>query len=183
MSSTRYVEFDAPYLKQAFLAAGLKSSQFIIQNALGSDSTQFTDAQADITKGAKVLLVDPLDSTTGATIEKYAKARGVPVVDYDRLTLGGKRTYYVSFNNVTVGALLGNGLTSCLTSWKVSKPGCGDHVRGGDGQQRDVVRPGLQRRAEALPGYNVTAGSKSQTGGQGERFHRAWNLDPGDRRD
>jgi D-xylose transport system substrate-binding protein len=59
-SSTRYVEFDAPYLKQAFTAAGLSSSDFVIQNALGSDATQLADAQSDITKGAW-----PSSTTTG----------------------------------------------------------------------------------------------------------------------
>ena len=68
-SSTRYVEFDAPYLKQAFTEAGLTSSDFIIQNALGTDATQLSDAQSAITKGASVLVVDPLDSGVGATIE------------------------------------------------------------------------------------------------------------------
>jgi D-xylose transport system substrate-binding protein len=122
VSSTRYVEFDAPYLKQAFLAAGLKSSQFTIQNALGSDSTQFSDAQTAITKGASVLVVDPLDSGVGAHIESYAKAHGVVVIDYDRLTLGGTRKYYVSFNNVQVGTLIGQGLVSCVAAWKVKSP-------------------------------------------------------------
>jgi D-xylose transport system substrate-binding protein len=46
----------------------------------------------------------------------------VPVIDYDRLTLGGTRQYYVSFNNVKVGTLIGNGMVSCLTNWKVAKP-------------------------------------------------------------
>jgi D-xylose transport system substrate-binding protein len=122
VSSTRYTEFDAPYLKQALAAAGLTSKQYIIQNAQGSDTTQLADAQADITKGAKVLLLDPLDSTTGAIIESYALARGVKVVDYDRLTLGGARSYYVSFNNVTVGSLIGTGLTSCVSTWKLASP-------------------------------------------------------------
>jgi D-xylose transport system substrate-binding protein len=122
VSSTRYVEFDAPYLKEAFKTAGVPSKDVIIQNALGSDSTQYTDAQADIAKGAKVLLLDSLDSTTGAIIEAYAHARGVKVIDYDRLTLGGARAYYVSFNNVAVGTLIGSGLTSCLTAWKVASP-------------------------------------------------------------
>jgi D-xylose transport system substrate-binding protein len=122
VSSARYTEFDAPYLKQAFKAAGMKASQYIIQNAQGSDTTQYTDAQADIAKGAKVLVLDSLDSTTGAVIEAYAKARGVAVIDYDRLTLGGARTYYVSFNNVSVGTLIGQGLLSCITSWKVANP-------------------------------------------------------------
>jgi D-xylose transport system substrate-binding protein len=122
VSSTRYVEFDAPYLKQAFTAAGLKSSQFTIQNALGSDSTQLADAQTAITKGADVLVVDPLDSGVGAHIESLAKSKGVVVIDYDRLTLGGTRKYYVSFNNVQVGKLIGQGLVSCVAAWKVKSP-------------------------------------------------------------
>jgi D-xylose transport system substrate-binding protein len=121
-SSTRYVEFDAPYLKQAFTTAGLSSSEFIVQNALGSDATQQADAESDITKGASVLIVDPLDSGVGASIESYAKNHGVAVIDYDRLTLGGTRSYYVSFNNVKVGTLLGQGLASCVTAWGVKDP-------------------------------------------------------------
>ena len=79
-------------------------------------------AQADIAKGAKVLLVDPLDSTTGALIEQYAKDHGVKTIDYDRLTLGGARSYYVSFDNVQVGTTIGQGEFSCLTSWNVPSP-------------------------------------------------------------
>jgi D-xylose transport system substrate-binding protein len=122
VSSTRYVEFDAPYLKKSFAKAGLKTSQYSVQNALGSDSTQFSDAQTAITKGASVLLVDPLDSGVGAHIESYAKAHGVAVIDYDRLTLGGTRKYYVSFNNVVVGQKMGQGLVACTSAWKVKKP-------------------------------------------------------------
>jgi D-xylose transport system substrate-binding protein len=122
VSSTRYVEFDAPYLKQALTAAGLKSSQFSVQNALGSDATQLSDAQTAITKGATVLVVDPLDSGVGAHIESLAKSKGVVVIDYDRLTLGGTRQYYVSFNNVQVGKLIGQGLVSCVAAWKVKTP-------------------------------------------------------------
>jgi D-xylose transport system substrate-binding protein len=122
VTSTRYVEFDAPYLKESFAKAGLKTSQFTVQNALGSDATQFSDAQTAITKGATVLVVDPLDSGVGAHIESYAKAHGVPVIDYDRLTLGGSRKYYVSFDNVKVGTVMGQGLVSCVSAWHVKKP-------------------------------------------------------------
>jgi len=122
VSSARYTEFDAPYLTQAFAAAGLSTSDTIIQNAQGSDSTQLTDAQSDITSGATVLVVDPLDAGVGTSIESYATAHGVPVVDYDRLVLGGSRKYYVSFDNVKVGTLIGNGMVSCIASWKVAKP-------------------------------------------------------------
>lgn len=121
-SSTRYVEFDQPDIKAALLAAGVPASDIIIQNAQGSDSTFLTDAQTDITNGASVILSDPSDSGTGAQVENYAKAHGAKVIDYDRLTLGGSRPYYVSFNNVTVGKVMGQGLVSCVSAWGVKNP-------------------------------------------------------------
>jgi len=121
-SSTRYVEFDAPDLHKALVAAGVPSSDIVIQNAQKSDQTFLSDAQSDITNGATVILSDPEDSGTGAQVEKLAAAHGVKVIDYDRLTLGGSRPYYVSFNNVNVGKVMGQGLVSCLASEHVAKP-------------------------------------------------------------
>ena len=122
VTSARYTEFDAPYLNQALSLAGLSPAQFSVQNAQGSDATELTDAQEAITKGASVLIMDPLDATVGASIESYAKSHGVPVIDYDRLTLGGSRKYYVSFDNVQVGKLIGQGFVNCATAWHVAKP-------------------------------------------------------------
>jgi D-xylose transport system substrate-binding protein len=121
-TSARYTEFDAPYLTKALTAAGLSSSDFSVQNAQGSDATELSLAQADITKGDSVLIMDPLDSGVGKSIEKYAAAHGAAVIDYDRLTLGGTRKYYVSFDNVQVGKLIGQGLVSCVADWKVKNP-------------------------------------------------------------
>jgi len=121
-SSTRWVEFDAPYLKAAFAAAGLPSSDLTVQNALGSDATQVSMAQSAISRGATVLIICPLDSGTGAHIEQLAKEAGVTVIDYDRLTLGGTRAYYVSFDNVKVGTVMGQGLVSCIKDWGVRDP-------------------------------------------------------------
>jgi D-xylose transport system substrate-binding protein len=123
-TSARYVEFDAPYLKEAATKAGLSSSDIIVQNALHSDSTFVTDAQSDITNGATVLLIDPEDPGTGVTVQRYAKAHGVAVVDYDRLTTGAPAgtADYVSFNNVRVGQLIGQGFVSCVAAWKVAHP-------------------------------------------------------------
>jgi D-xylose transport system substrate-binding protein len=45
------------------------------------------------------------------------------VIDYDRLVKGGAagRTY-VSFDNVKVGQLIGQGEIDCISAWKVNKP-------------------------------------------------------------
>jgi D-xylose transport system substrate-binding protein len=122
-TSTRYVTYDAPYLTQAFQAAGLSADQFKIDNAQGSASTMQTQAEADITAGASVLLVDPLDSGSGAAIEANAASKGVKVIEYDRLTKGGPADgIYVSFDNVSVGQLIGQGEVDCISAWNVPSP-------------------------------------------------------------
>jgi D-xylose transport system substrate-binding protein len=121
-SSTRYVNFDAPYLTRAFQEAGFSSSDFKIDNAQGQEATQLAQAQADISQGAKVLVVDPLNSTVGAQIQAQAQSHGVKMISYDRATFQGNNTYYVSFDNVEVGKLIGEGFTTCVQSWNVAKP-------------------------------------------------------------
>jgi D-xylose transport system substrate-binding protein len=121
-SSVRYVNFDQPYLTKAFQAAGFKASDFKIDNAQGSDTTELALAQADITQGAKVLVMDPLDSTVGTQIQAAAAAKGVKVISYDRATFTGTDTYYVSFDNVQVGKLIGQGFKDCVTAWNVPSP-------------------------------------------------------------
>ncbi|MGN6549252.1 MAG: sugar ABC transporter substrate-binding protein, partial [Pararhizobium sp.] len=121
-TSARYTSFDAPYLKKAFAEAGVPADKIIITNAQGSESTQLTQAQSDISQGATVLLIDPISSGVGASVENYAKQHGVAVIDYDRLTLGGDRSYYVSFDNVEVGKKIGEGMVQCISDWKVEKP-------------------------------------------------------------
>jgi D-xylose transport system substrate-binding protein len=122
-TSTRYVQYDAPFLQKAFEAAGLSSDQFKIQNAHGSAQTMQTQAEAMINEGASVLLIDPLDAGSGAAIESKAVSQGLKVIDYDRLVTGGPADrFYVSFNNVQVGELIGQGEVDCIASWNVSDP-------------------------------------------------------------
>ncbi|HAM03815.1 MAG TPA: hypothetical protein DCQ30_16555, partial [Acidimicrobiaceae bacterium] len=121
-SSTRYVNFDAPYLTKAFQTAGYSAADFKIDNAQGVDATELADAQADVTEGAKVLIFDPIDSTVGGQIQSYAQSHGVQVISYDRATFTGTNTYYVSFDNFKVGQLIGQGFMSCVSSWGVANP-------------------------------------------------------------
>jgi D-xylose transport system substrate-binding protein len=110
-SSVRWESFDRPLLEAAFKSAGVPVT---IDNAQNDKSTQQQQAEQMITNGAKVLLLVNLDSGSGAAIEANAQSRGVKVIDYDRLTLKGSAAYYVSFDNVKVGQLQGQGLVDCL---------------------------------------------------------------------
>ena len=110
-SSARWETADKKFLEDAFKAAGVK---YTIQNAQG-DKTQFqTIADQMITGGANVLMIVNLDSGTGKAVLDKAKSQGVATIDYDRLTLNGGAQYYVSFDNVGVGTLQGEGLAKCL---------------------------------------------------------------------
>ena len=121
-SSTRYVNFDAPYLKQAFDAAGYTTSQYTISNAGGDPAQELNLATADITAGAKVLIFDPLNSNVGGQIQQLAASHGVKTISYDRATFTGTNVYYVSFDNVQVGKLIGDGFLKCVTDWGVTSP-------------------------------------------------------------
>ena len=99
-----------------------------------------TIADQMITSGVKVLMIVNLDSESGAAIEKKAADAGVQTIDYDRLTLGGSAAVYVSFDNVKVGTLQGEGLVKCLTDKGVEKPAIAVLNGSPDGQQRDAVR-------------------------------------------
>src|SRR5918995_4006303 len=118
-SSVRWETVDRPFLKQAFDDAGVPVE---IQNAQGDKSAQQQQAEQAITNGAKILLLTNLDSGSGAAIQANAASRGVKVIDYDRLTLKGSADYYVSFDNVAVGKLQGEGLKKCLADGGGSNP-------------------------------------------------------------
>src|SRR6266851_137724 len=106
-------------LDESLQMAGYSASEFKIDNAQGNDATQIAQAQADITQGAKVLVVAQLDGPTATTIQAAAAAKGVKVIAYDRAIFTGTNTYYVSFDNVQVGKLIGQGFKDCLTAWNV----------------------------------------------------------------
>jgi D-xylose transport system substrate-binding protein len=110
-SSTRYTLFDAPLLTAAFKAAGVPAQ---VLNAQASPSRQKAQAQGCLAKGAKVILLDQLDPASGAAITNLAVAGGAKVIDYDRLVVHSKASYYVSFNNVQVGVLQAKGLIAAL---------------------------------------------------------------------
>ncbi len=110
-TSARWEGFDRPMLQEAMKAAGLDAD---IQNAQGDVSKFSTLADGMISQGVKVLVIASINSEVGNAVAAKANARGIPTIDYDRLNLGGSSDYYVSFDNVKVGELQGQGLVQAL---------------------------------------------------------------------
>jgi D-xylose transport system substrate-binding protein len=107
-------------LATSFQQAGLRAAQYTVQ--VLPDNRQLSAAETAIAKGASVLIVDTRGSADNVRIESYARARSVPVIDYDWLTPDGSREYYVGFDSLKVGVLLGLGLVHCVSAWHIKHP-------------------------------------------------------------
>ena len=181
-SSTRWVNFDAPYLTDALADAGFNQSQFRIDNAQGSDATELNDATADINLGAKVLIMCPLDGPTGSAIAQLAESKGVTMISYDRATFQGSKTYYVSFNNEAVGEAIGNGFLACVTSWGVSNPQV-FVLNGGEDTDPNAISfaTGYNKVVWAQAAKTVADGATNSQGMKlvGENFAPGWSNTQG----
>jgi D-xylose transport system substrate-binding protein len=118
-SSARWETADRGFLKSAFTKAKVR---FDIQNANGDKAAFATIADQMMANGAKVLIMVNLDSDSAKAVQDKAAKQGIKTIDYDRLTLKGSASYYVSFDNVAVGKLQGQGIVDCLKAKGVAKP-------------------------------------------------------------
>jgi D-xylose transport system substrate-binding protein len=100
----RYEAHDRPEFEEN-VEAECEDCEILYSNATGDASKQQSQAEAALTQGAKVMVLDPVDAKSAAAIVEKAKAQDVPVLSYDRLIENAEVDYYVSFDNVEVGEL------------------------------------------------------------------------------
>ena len=114
--TARYESKDRP-LFEAKVKALCSDCQIIYNNANQDPSAQQSQAEAALTNGAKVLVLDAVDGAAAAAIANKAKQSNVPVVSYDRLILNTPNVnFYISFDNQAVGKLQGMSLLQALGS-------------------------------------------------------------------
>ncbi len=111
--TTRYEEQDKPRF-EAKVQALCPSCKIIYQNANQDAARQQQQAEAAITNGAKVLVLDAVDAKAATATVNRAKQSNIPVIAYDRLISGAPISYYVSFDNVRVGKLQAQALVDKL---------------------------------------------------------------------
>jgi D-xylose transport system substrate-binding protein len=86
----------------------------IYSNADQDPAKQQQQAEAALTKGADVMVLDAVDAASAAAIVNKAKAQNVPVISYDRLITNADLEYYISFDNEKVGKLQADSLSKKL---------------------------------------------------------------------
>ncbi|MCA1322511.1 substrate-binding domain-containing protein [Herbaspirillum sp. alder98] len=108
-ASTRYEQHDFPGFK-AEMSRLCASCKVIYQNANGDVAQQQRQFNAAISQGAKVIVLDPVDSTAAASLVKMAQGKGVRVIAYDRPIPSTPADYYVSFDNEGLGRAIADSL-------------------------------------------------------------------------
>ena len=111
---------DGEYLKAQFEAAGYNAELKYSDN---DTNQQNNDIQAMIADGVDLLLIAAIDGNTLTQTLADAKDAGIPVIAYDRLIMNTDAvSYYVSFDNYTVGVLQGQYVRDALDLDNVDGP-------------------------------------------------------------
>ncbi len=157
--TSRYETFDRPLLTQQ-LKELCPSCEVLHQNANQDSAAQQSQAEALVASGgARVLILDAVDSTAASAIVRNAKSQGVAVVAYDRLA-SGPVDYYVSYDNERVGQIQGQALLTALRTG-------GDPKRGQivmiNGSPTDPNAGDLKRGAHSVLDGQVAIGREYDT--------------------
>lgn len=158
LNTSRYETFDRPLLTQR-LKELCPNCEVLHQNASQDSAAQQSQADALLTSGARVLILDAVDSTSASAIVTNAKSQGVAVVAYDRLA-SGPVDYYVAYDNERLGQVQGTALLTALRAG-------GDPKRGKivmiNGSPTDPNVAGFKRGVHSVLDGQVVIGQEYDT--------------------
>ena len=138
--TTRYEEKDRPLFTDK-LKELCPDCKLLYSNASQDPNKQQQQAEAAITKGADVLVLDAVDVASVGPIVQQANQKDIPVIAYDRLIPDQDIAYYVSFDNVKQGRIqaqtlldkLGSGADGesiVMVNGAPTDPSAGDYKKG-----------------------------------------------------
>lgn len=108
-ADVRFEKIDGPQFEKEVKAL-CPACNVILSNAQGDASRQQSQAEAAMTQGASVLVIDPFDGGAMRNVVATARARNIPVLNYDSLISDAPISYYVSFDGKQVGVQLAQSL-------------------------------------------------------------------------
>ncbi|MDK1492333.1 sugar ABC transporter substrate-binding protein [Sinorhizobium sp. 7-81] len=155
-ASTRYEEHDYPGFK-AEMEKLCPSCTVIYQNANADVALQQQQFNSVIAQGAKVVVLDPVDSAAAAALVEIAHSQDVKVIAYDRPIPDTPADYYVSFDNEGIGRAIAQSLVDHLKATGVAE---GSGVLQINGSPTDaaagLIRDGIDSALDAS-GYKTLA--------------------------
>lgn len=118
-ASTRYEEHDYPGYEAAMKEL-CPDCTVIYQNANADVSLQQQQVNSVIAQGAKVIVLDPVDSSAAAGLVQIAQSQGIKIIAYDRPIPDVPADYYVSFDNKGIGQAIAQSLVDHLKATGVA---------------------------------------------------------------
>jgi D-xylose transport system substrate-binding protein len=112
-ASTRYENHDYPGFKAEMVKLCAKCT-VIYQNANGDTALQQQQFNSVIAQGAKVIVLDPVDSAAAAALVEIAQSQDIKVIAYDRPIPAKPADFYVSFDNEGIGHAIAQSLVEHL---------------------------------------------------------------------
>lgn len=134
-ASTRYEEKDFPGFEAAMTEL-CPDCTVIYQNANADVALQQQQFNSVIAQGAKIVVLNPVDSSAAAALVQIGQAQGVKVIAYDRPIPDGPADYYVSFDNEGIGRAIAQSLVDHLVATGVP---AGDGVLQINGSPTDAA--------------------------------------------
>jgi D-xylose transport system substrate-binding protein len=113
--TARYESDDRPIFTSA-LRRYCPDCKLLYSNAEQDAAKQQSQAEAAITNGARVLVLDPVDGKAAASIVTRAKQSDIGVIAYDRPIENSDVDYLITFDNREVGRLQATALLDKLRS-------------------------------------------------------------------
>lgn len=111
--TSRYETIDRPMFVEA-IAETCPECRVIYANAGQDASRQQAQAESVLSQGARVLVLDPVDSVAARGIVEAAEDRGVAVIAYDRFISRAPLDYYIAYDAGRVGQIQGAALIDAL---------------------------------------------------------------------
>lgn len=111
--TTRYEAADKPIF-EAKVAELCDDCEVVYFNADQDPAKQQQQVETAITDQVDVMVLDPVDSESAASLVTSAQDADIPVIAYDRFIAGAD--YYMSFDNSNVGKLQGEALVEAVGS-------------------------------------------------------------------
>ena len=177
--STRYEEHDFPGF-QAAMTELCPTCTVIYQNATADVALQQQQFNSVIAQGAKVIVLDPVDSTAAASLVQMAHDQGVKVIAYDRPIPDQPADYYVSFDNEGIGFAISESLVAHLKEMGAAEGAGVLQINGSptdaaaglirDGVHRSLAASGFTTLAEFDTPDWVPANAQEWASGQITRF-------------
>lgn len=155
--------------KKAFIEkAESLGAEVIFDSANNNEQTQLDKFNTMLSQGAKVIVLQPVNTGTAGNMVKAANAEGVRVVGYDSMLVNGPLDAMVMQDSWAVGKLQGEAMLAWLTEKKGKLEGKVALIKGQPGDSNaNAMSSGALEIIKANPGLTLVA----------EESHEGWSSE------